>query len=88
MNQDDKCFQYLISVVFIKPRKTIRIFFQYKIENAFKFEGINFPGNKNDIDKFEEITDNAGVHVFEVDDEIWDVVKKTNFQKQTCQMSY
>ena len=45
----------------------------------FKFEGKNCPRNKNDIDTFEKINDNACVHVFQVDDEIGDVVKNEFF---------
>ena len=49
---------------------TLKIFYHYKKkEDDFNFDGINFPANNNDIDKFEELNHNVSVNVFEVDDE-------------------
>ena len=53
----------LFSVVSTKSMKkaTLKIF--------ISFDGINFPANNNDIDKFEELNHNVSVNVFEVDEE-------------------
>ena len=62
----------LFSVVITKPMKkaTLKIFYHYKkIEDGLGFDGINFPANNNDIDKFEELNHNVSVNVFEVDEE-------------------
>ena len=45
-------------------------FYHYKkIEYCLNFDGLNFPTNKHDIDKFEELNHNVSVNVFEVDEE-------------------
>ena len=62
----------LFSVVITKSMKkaTPENFYHYKkIEDGLGFDGINFPANNNDIDKFEELNHNVSVNVFEVDDE-------------------
>ena len=71
-NKDDKCFQYAIQCGYHKiyekshPEK----FYHYKkIEDCLNFDGVTFPANNNDIDKFEELNHNVSVNVFEVDDE-------------------
>ena len=44
-------------------------FYHYKhIEDDLHFDGVKFPAN-NDTDKFEELSQNVSVNMFEVDDE-------------------
>ena len=65
-------FNMLFNVVFKKSMKKViqNFFYQYKkIEDCLNFEGVTFPANNNDIDKFEELNHNVSVNVFEVDDE-------------------
>ena len=71
-NKDDKCFQYAIQCGYHKiyEKSHPENFYHYKkIEDGLGFDGINFPANNNDIDKFEELNHNVSVNVFEVDDE-------------------
>ena len=62
----------LFSVVITKSMKKViqKIFITTKkIEDCLNFDGVTFPANNNDIDKFEELNHNVSVNVFEVDDE-------------------
>ena len=62
----------LFSVVFHKiyEKSHPENFYHYKkIEDDLDFDGLNFPANNNDIDKFEELNHSVSVNVFEVDDE-------------------
>ena len=61
----------LFSVVITKSLKSHpENFYHYKkIEDGLGFDGINFPANNNDIDKFEELNHDVSVNVFEVDEE-------------------
>ena len=71
-NKDEKCFKYAIQCGYHKiyEKSHPEIFYHYnKIEDCLKFDGVTFPANNNDIDKFEELNHNVSVNVFEVDDE-------------------
>ena len=71
-NKDEKCFKYAIQCGYHKiyEKSHPENFYHYKkIEDCLGFDGINFPANNNDIDKFEELNHNVSVNVFEVDDE-------------------
>ena len=71
-NKDDKCFKYAIQCGFQKiyEKSHSEIFYHYKkVEDGLHFDGINFPANNIDIDKFEELNHHVSVNVFEVDDE-------------------
>ena len=71
-NKDEKCFKYAIQCGYHKiyEKSHPENFYHYKkIEDGLGFDGINFPANNNDIDKFEELNHNVSVNVFEVDDE-------------------
>ena len=71
-NKDEKCFKYAIQCGYHKiyEKSHSEKFYHYKkIEDGLCFDGINFPANNNDIDKFEELNHNVSVNVFEVDDE-------------------
>ena len=71
-NKDEKCFKYAIQCGYHKiyEKSHSENFYHYKkIEDGLSFDGINFPANNNDIDKFEELNHNVSVNVFEVDDE-------------------
>ena len=71
-NKDEKCFKYAIQCGYHKIYEKSHpenIYHYKKIEDGLGFDGINFPANNNDIDKFEELNHNVSVNVFEVDDE-------------------
>ena len=71
-NKDEKCFKYAIQCGYHKiyEKSHPENFYHYKkIEDGLGFDGINFPANNNDIDKFEELNHNVSVNVFEVDEE-------------------
>ena len=71
-NKDEKCFKYAIQCGYHKifEKSHSENFYHYKKkEDGLSFDGINFPANNNDIDKFEELNHNVSVNVFEVDDE-------------------
>ena len=44
------------------------------MNSELNFEGVNFPANNNDIDRFEENNKDVSINVFEIDDETNDVV--------------
>ena len=71
-NKDEKCFKYAIQCGYHKiyEKSHSENFYHYKkIEDCLNFDGVTFPANNNDIDKFEELNHNVSVNVFEVDDE-------------------
>ena len=71
-NKDEKCFKYAIQCGYHKifEKSHSENFYRYKkIEDCLNFDGVTFPANNNDIDKFEELNHNVSVNVFEVDDE-------------------
>ena len=71
-NKDEKCFKYAVQCGYHKiyEKSHSEIFYHYKkIEDCLNFDGLTFPANNNDIDKFEELNHNVSVNVFEVDDE-------------------
>ena len=71
-NKDAKCFKYAIQCGYHKiyEKSHSDNFYHYKkIEDCLNFDGVTFPANNNDIDKFEELHHNVSVNVFEVDDE-------------------
>ena len=71
-NKDENVLNMLFSVVITKSMKKSHSenFYHYKkIEDCLNFDGVTFPANNNDIDKFEELNHNVSVNVFEVDDE-------------------
>ena len=71
-NIDEKCFKYAIQCGYHKifEKSDPENFYHYKkIEDGLGFDGINFPANNNDIDKFEELNHDVSVNVFEVDEE-------------------
>ena len=62
----------LFNVVTIKSMKKSppeNFYHDKKIEAGLGFDGIIFPANNNDTDKFEKLNHNVSVNVFEVDDE-------------------
>ena len=62
----------LFSVVITKSMKKSHSenFYHYKkIEDGLNFDGLNFPANNHNIDKFEELNHNVSANVFKVDDE-------------------
>ena len=70
--KDEKCFKYAIQCGYHKiyEKSHPENFYHYKkIEDGLGFDGITFPANNNDIDKFEELNQNVSVNAFEVDDE-------------------
>ena len=71
-NKDEKCFKYAIQCGYHKIYEKSHpenIYHYKKIEDGLGFDGISFPANNNDVDKFEELNHNVSVNVFEVDDE-------------------
>ena len=71
-NKDDKCLKYAIQCGYHKiyEKSHPENFYHYKkIEEDLNFDGIHFPANNNDVDKFEELNHNVSINVFEVDDE-------------------
>ena len=71
-NKDEKCFKYAIQCGYHKiyEKSHSENFYHYKkIEDCLNFDGVTFPANNNDIDKFEELNHNVSVNVFEVDEE-------------------
>ena len=82
----------LFSVVITKSmKKVIQIFvYQYKKKDGLKFEGVTFPANNNDIDKFEELNHNVSVNVFEVDDEQEQIVisRKLKNKDAKCHVDF
>ena len=71
-NKDEKCFKYAIQCGYHKiyEKSHSENFYHYKkMEDCLNFDGVTFPANNNDIDKFEELNHNVSVNVFEVDDE-------------------
>ena len=71
-NKDEKCFKYAIQCGYHKifEKSHSENFYHYKkIEDGLNFDGVTFPANNNDIDKFEELNHNVSVNVFEVDEE-------------------
>ena len=71
-NKDEKCFAYAIQCGYHKiyEKSHSENFYHYKkIEDCLNFDGVNFPANNNDIDRFEELNHNVSVNVFEVDEE-------------------
>ena len=54
-NKDEKCFKYAIQCGYHKIYEKSHpenIYHYKKIEDGLGFDGINFPANNNDIDKF------------------------------------
>ena len=76
-NNDDKCFKYSVQCAYNKiyEKKHPEYFYHYKkVECDLYFNGINFPANNNDINKFEENNPNVSINVFEVDDETEQII--------------
>ena len=82
---DDKCFKYSIECGYCNiydkahPEK---MFHYKKVESGLTFEHINFPANKNDIDKFEENNTTVSINVYEVGYNEQIVSSRKFFQKQ------
>ena len=83
-NKDDTCFQFAIQCGCRKIyEKVIQNFCHYKkIEDGLNFDGVNFPANNIDIDKFEEPDHSVSVNVFEVDDEQEQIVISRKLQNK------
>ena len=76
-NLDEKCFKYAVECGFYKiyEKSHPENFYHYKkLNSELNFEGVNFPANNNDIDRFEENNKDVSINVFEIDDETNDVV--------------
>lgn len=57
-NEDDKCFKYSVECAYCNVADKVHpenLYHYKKLESDLHFDGINFPVNNTDIDKFEEI---------------------------------
>ena len=67
----------VLNVLIIKSmKKSIQNIFPYKkVESDLNFDGINYPVNNDDIDKFEEQNPKVSINVFVIDEVTEQIVK-------------
>ena len=77
-NKDEKCFKYCVECAYHKiyENKHPEYFYHYKkVESDLNFDGINYPVNNDDIDKFEEQNPKVSINVFVIDEVKEQIVK-------------
>ena len=77
-NKDEKCFKSCVECAYHKiyENKHPEYFYHYKkVESDLNFDGINYPVNNDDIDKFEEQNPKVSINVFVIDEVTEQIVK-------------